>query len=99
MRVRRAAWCLGLVVGCAGPTASSRSGPPGPAPAPSNAAGGAPTESASGLTVPGTYMTGPRCAGDSEAEVTLSLYPDSQFVLRQTQRDPACGVEVSILYF
>ena len=49
------------------------------------------------LTVPGTYASGPACAA-GRTDISLTLYPDSLFVLRQTHRDQACDEEISFLY-
>lgn len=50
------------------------------------------------LTVPGTYASGPACAAGRQTDISLTLYPDSLFVLRQTHRDQACDEEISFLY-
>lgn len=50
------------------------------------------------LTVPGTYASGTACAAGPRTDISLTLYPDSLFVLRQTHRDQACDEEISFLY-
>ena len=98
MGFRRAVWSLGLAAGCASPGASSGGTAVEPVPKSSAEAHLPTAEPAAGLTVPGTYATGPRCPATSDAELALSLYPDSMFVLRQVHRDPSCEEQISILY-
>ncbi len=95
-RLGGAAWTLGLALGCASPVASSNRAELRPSPRVAPDALG--SETAPRLTIPGTYTTGARCVGTGEAEVSLTLYPDSLFVLRHTHRDSACGEQVSVLY-
>jgi len=98
MGFRRAVWSLGLAAGCASPGASSSGTAVEPVPKSSEEAHRPTAEPAAGVTVPGTYTTGPRCPATSDAELALSLYPDSMFVLRQVHRDPRCEEQISILY-
>ena len=97
MAFRRAAWLLGLVMGCASPGASKGGTAVQPVPQ-SWALAGHPAGEPDGLTVPGTYATGPRCPPTADVELALSLYPDSMFVLRQVHRESGCAEQISILY-
>jgi hypothetical protein len=87
-----AAGPLLLVLGCSRPV--SQSGANSPTPIPRTDA----VAPAYGLTVPGTYATGFGCAGPPKTDILLTLYPESLFVLRQTNRDRACEQEISLVY-